>query len=680
MESTNSPRRKPDASPSKRGPVGLLSPQKRGPGRQGRWLSASPRLERSSSVGEEWPPRHFEEEVVAEQPSPSKRRKRRAVEPEEVVEVETVTTKRGRQVKKTKVVDSGSDDDDDFDQSHDTDAEEEEEEEEGDDIEEDDDDDDDVVLDEPEEVQPRRRGRPPKGTSKVGRPSRVDLAEVPSIFSQPSTPMEPASSFSPSPAKESFLETLKRASTPAEGSDELLATFDEQIRRATTDYMRAPVISGIAEHHEDSESLQHHKFTPLELPKTDAATGEVEEAWFDRNFTSEPAHEALRTLKTGKDKRKAPATVADVRAVYIEGAEGYFEQHSIRAVHSYHSVSSAPSIGYDVYNPAIEAESAMDAPQRKRLAATQRLQFHQWSFELSQQFSLCFYGVGSKRALLTEFVEDYLDGWLDNMFVGDATETEYLVVNGYNPKIKLKHVLQTVVDIFTAHVPKEERVKFPKHATETVPFLVKLIESQRTAVGRPRLVMLIHNIDGEGLRDDRNQTLLSRLAALPEIYVVASTDTINAPLLWDSARAKSFNWLWHNVTTYEPYSVELSFRDVVTLGHSKTFGGGSGAKYVLKSLSPSARGVYKIAVERQLAIMADKGAKTGALKCSMAFSDLFAECSAQMVVSSQLQFRTLLKEFLDHKMLKLVTDKSGDERIYIPYTIGEIQKLQSETA
>lgn len=42
--------------------------------------------------------------------------------------------------------------------------------------------------------------------------------------------------------------------------------------------------------------------------------------------------------------------------------------------------------------------------------------------------------------------------------------------------------------------------------------------------------VIIHNIDGPGLRDSETQQYLARVASCPNIRIVASIDHVNAPL------------------------------------------------------------------------------------------------------------------------------------------------------
>lgn len=44
----------------------------------------------------------------------------------------------------------------------------------------------------------------------------------------------------------------------------------------------------------------------------------------------------------------------------------------------------------------------------------------------------------------------------------------------------------------------------------------------------PRLFLIIHNIDGVPLRNSKHQTILSILASIPQIKIIASIDHINA--------------------------------------------------------------------------------------------------------------------------------------------------------
>lgn len=57
-----------------------------------------------------------------------------------------------------------------------------------------------------------------------------------------------------------------------------------------------------------------------------------------------------------------------------------------------------------------------------------------------------------------------------------------------------------------------------------------IIEKTMKTHSNDRIYLLIHNIDGGMLRSNKAQDILSRLANIANIHVLASVDHINAPL------------------------------------------------------------------------------------------------------------------------------------------------------
>lgn len=66
----------------------------------------------------------------------------------------------------------------------------------------------------------------------------------------------------------------------------------------------------------------------------------------------------------------------------------------------------------------------------------------------------------------------------------------------------------------------------PTNATDCIHLIKKVL----TKNPKDRLYLLIHNLDGIMLRSSKAQDLLSCLASVPNICVLASVDHINAPL------------------------------------------------------------------------------------------------------------------------------------------------------
>jgi len=60
--------------------------------------------------------------------------------------------------------------------------------------------------------------------------------------------------------------------------------------------------------------------------------------------------------------------------------------------------------------------------------------------------------------------------------------------------------------------------------------LLTFLDQAEIEAGAFFVCVVIHNIDGSGLRDSETQQYLARLAACAQIRVVASIDHVNAPL------------------------------------------------------------------------------------------------------------------------------------------------------
>lgn len=133
--------------------------------------------------------------------------------------------------------------------------------------------------------------------------------------------------------------------------------------------------------------------------------------------------------------------------------------------------------------------------------------FPKWLYILNQGFNVLLYGLGSKKQLLETFHSIHL-----------MNET-VMVVNGFFPSLTIKDILNTICnDILNINMASRnyheivDAVKIYLHNNDMNIFL------------------LIHNIDGVMLRNHKAQLILSRLASIPQIHLIASVDHIKTPL------------------------------------------------------------------------------------------------------------------------------------------------------
>lgn len=535
---------------------------------------------------------------------------------------------------------------------------------------------------------PKERKTPLERRAKKGRPSKQEKVtkNIVSIFkaSDGDLSIDLANDIAASEKQEK--------KTPALNSRvaAVALNFDNKGQSTFSDI---PIVSGIRNPEKPDQNPEPEevtKFVPLPVPEVDPEGKIVDPTYIDTYLPGVIIH----------NDEEGTGRLIDERAFFLEGSEGYFEQHNLRFRPSASSLAlNAPSLGFEEFAPFIELELLVHRKERDALAQLHKSLYHQWCFELSQGYSLNFFGVGSKTKIVMDFLEDYFVSWYHDVICeGDEPVPPIMVVNGYNPGTKLKAVLHdmtaaVVATSFATTVDADDsrfQPKMPKHVSEAFPFLVEQLKrqearNQKNRVPKASLVLVIHNLDGEAFRDQRSQNLLSQLALLPNVWVIVSTDNVNLGLLWDLNRFKNFNFLWHNVTSYEPYTVEMSFKDVLSMGQSKKFIGSRGAKYVLASLTANAQKLYEVLLHLQMdalkAATATKAGRTGlkgSSKNSVELRAVYDKCVEKFIVSNEVNFKTMLHEYVEHKMCVVTKNSAGHEVVYVPFALDEMTKLTNE--
>ena len=505
-----------------------------------------------------------------------------------------------------------------------------------------------------------KANRYPGVKKKRGRPEKSEQVanNVKSIFHQDDELLKPKKK------QEKIKPKAKDSLTAKPSANYLHSIFDQDYDRNSV-----PAISGITKTKiEEDDSMV---FEPLPLPKLDANGNISDKEYIKKYFDGvDPAkHKEGRFL--------------DDKVFFLEGSEGYFEQQSRRHKASGNSLSSvAPELDFSEFYNMVKLGDNISLLHKHELLELHKYLYHQWCFEMSQGFNLNFYGVGSKIDILKDFAQNYFGKWWTDVLGKELPKV--LVINGYNPGVNIRKI---IFDIGSILVPE---VVIPKHISGTVPFVMNYMEESRKPIPEcgfhiPKILLIIHNIDGEVFRVEKIQTLLSQLMSLPEVWSMSSTDHINVPLLWDLSKLKNMNFIWHDLTTFSSYQRETSFKDVLNIGRSKKYVGGLGAKYVLVSLTENHRNLYRELLVAQLEKMekdvssevARVGLK-GTVKVAVELKELYNTCLNEFITSNEVTFRTFLKEYVEHKMCLLVKNSSGVEMIFIPFTYEEIQNIYKQ--
>ncbi|XP_016578035.1 origin of replication complex subunit 2 isoform X2 [Capsicum annuum] len=273
----------------------------------------------------------------------------------------------------------------------------------------------------------------------------------------------------------------------------------------------------------------------------------------------------------------------------------------------------------------------------KHLISSYESSYSNWLFALRCGFALLMYGFGSKKALMEDFATKSL------------TEYSVVVVNGYLQSINLKQVVITLAELLWDQLKLGRKTPSGSLCKSQQPFNTRSMSYLLTFLDKPDLevedcfvCILVHNIDGPGLRDSDSQQCLARIASCSHVRMVASIDHVNAPLLWDKKMVHTqFDWYWCHVPTFAPY----------------------------KSLTPNAQNVFKVLAEHQLAHPDEEGMPT---------NNLYSTCRERFLVSSQVTLNSHLTEFKDHELIKTKRNSDGQDCLCIPLTNEALQKLIAE--
>jgi len=361
-----------------------------------------------------------------------------------------------------------------------------------------------------------------------------------------------------------------------------------------------------------------------------------------------PATPSKRGRKKGtKNRRKSPTPPAD-----LTPHEKYFYQNrGGRVKTSNNTLSSLALLNHEEYFS--RARDLVDSHARdiEYLEGLHAESFNQWHFELSQDFNICLYGWGSKKSLLMKFADHIYKAQSDH------TKAKIVVVNGYVHNLTLKDIFNTIAASIT-----ERGYKVGSQQADMLDNLLALLEEDKAQ----DITLIIHSIDRIPLRRPVTQTLLSRLASHPQVHLIASADHPSFPLLWDSSLRSTYNFVFHDCTTFQPYTAEVDVVDEVheLLGRSgRRVGGKEGVSFVLKSLPENAKNLFRVLIGEQLAAM-DEGAGTleggddnndnderrlvGHKKneTGVEYRVLYNKAVEEFICSNEMNFRTLLKEWV----------------------------------
>ncbi|XP_014916175.1 origin recognition complex subunit 2 isoform X2 [Poecilia latipinna] len=360
-----------------------------------------------------------------------------------------------------------------------------------------------------------------------------------------------------------------------------------------------------------------------------------EEKEIHKNYRTPSKGSSAALFKTPAKKSKNTPEPVNQPAM----TEEYFEAHgsskiltSDRTLERLHT----PKLDRETLAHLLEGKPSCYSKEIQELHDKHRQHFTKWMLQLQLGFSVLVYGLGSKKTLLEDFRVSHL------------SQEIHLVVNGFFPSITLKSILNALTCEVLEH---QGTFSTP---SDQIHFIAQTLKDSPDL----HIYLLIHNIDGPMLRGEKTQSALGQLAALPNLHLVASIDHINAPLVWDQFKQSQFNWLWWECVTFQHYTEETSYENSLLVQQTGALALSS-LTHVLRSLTPNARGIFKLLGKFQLENK-DNPSYSG-----LSFQDFYQRCREAFLVNSDLTLRTQLTEFRDHKLIRTRKGADGVEYLIV---------------
>jgi origin recognition complex subunit 2 len=256
------------------------------------------------------------------------------------------------------------------------------------------------------------------------------------------------------------------------------------------------------------------EFNPIESSSEDSSDDCHSETESPPKKTQSVASRVLKTpsvsISTASTTRRSARNKGDYQ--YILQSDDYFSSATSKTKTSDHTLDRLknPRLPHDQLIKLLsnmklskEHETAV-----KELNEEYKNNFGKWLTLFDEGYTVLLHGLGSKRNLLQAFHKEKL------------ADQHVIVINGFFPSLTFKDILDSIaVDILELSASGANPHE-----------IINAIEAEMSEIPTFHLFLIVHNIDGTMLRNDKAQSVLSRLAGLKNVHMIASIDHINAPL------------------------------------------------------------------------------------------------------------------------------------------------------
>lgn len=370
-----------------------------------------------------------------------------------------------------------------------------------------------------------------------------------------------------------------------------------------------------------------------------------------------PQHSRVNTPRNSRPTTPVSVSARPGLRTRVQAKKDVYKSDDYFASHGSSKVVTSDKTLSLLQNPRLQAEIVQDTLRSVPLKHDKEIEalvksnyemFDRWMLLLHEGFNLLLHGLGSKASLLNALHENMLTESYDT-----------IVINGFFTSLTIKDILKSIAEDIAGltNTPADE---------------VDLCDAVVAWFSCPKaepLYLLLNNLDGAMLQSSKAQNILARLAATPNIHLVATIDHVNAPLLFDQAQLSRFNFVWQDVTNFVTYSEETAFENSLLVQQSGGLALAS-LRSVFQSLTSNAKAIFNIIMSKQLDSLDQKYP-------GMAFKDLYRESQDAFLVASESALRTHLTEFLDHHLVRVKRGHDGSDMLLIPIPRASLLEFRS---
>ncbi|CAI2165468.1 9266_t:CDS:2 [Funneliformis geosporum] len=338
----------------------------------------------------------------------------------------------------------------------------------------------------------------------------------------------------------------------------------------------------------------------------------------------------------------------------LTGSERYFEDNAMQAGRFRAKKTSDDIVSSIHIEPELSSVIERHVEEFNEIESFITKYFTQWEFQLNFNQNILFYGFGSKERILELYQAFYnkkkIISWFHFYGNGDllTLNLAYLTLleNLFGPKSKYSN--------FTL-VRKADLIR-DYFKTTDVKSIFKII---------------IHDLDGSVFENLEARTALVLLSGIPNIHLLATSESINFFSIWNLIEVDRMNWHAHEITSYGNYKLPMASKKKL-VKTCQNFGlEKKEVKSVLMSFNNRRREMFYTLANH----IVEAKRRTDTNWNVISLNKFFNYCNKNLVCREKKNFNLYLEDYVRQGIFISNKTRYGETRITIPMSFPDIKAM-----